>query len=89
MIGLGKRLVAVRKIRFSKVERALTVAGLGPAVLLGCAVAPEDELFEDSEALGLEGAGAADFEVGGFGVEAVEAYVALGGAFFGGPGGVA
>jgi beta-lactamase class A len=28
----------VRKFRFSKVERALTVAGLGPALLLGCAV---------------------------------------------------
>ncbi|OAN66473.1 serine hydrolase [Sphingomonas sp. TDK1] len=41
---VGKRLVAVRKIRFSKVERALTVAGLGPAVLLGCAVHEHPEL---------------------------------------------
>ncbi len=44
MMGMGKRLVAVRKIRFSKVERALTVAGLGPAVLLGCAVHEHPEL---------------------------------------------
>lgn len=44
MMNLGKRLVAVRKIRFSKVERALTVAGLGPAVLLGCAVHEHPEL---------------------------------------------
>lgn len=44
MMEAGKRLVAVRKIRFSKVERALTVAGLGPAVLLGCAVHEHPEL---------------------------------------------
>ncbi len=44
MMEVGKRLVAVRKIRFSKVERALTVAGLGPAVLLGCAVHEHPEL---------------------------------------------
>lgn len=44
MMELGKRLGAVRKIRFSKVERALTVAGLGPAVLLGCAVHEHPEL---------------------------------------------
>lgn len=44
MMESGKRLVAVRKIRFSKVERALTVAGLGPAVLLGCAVHEHPEL---------------------------------------------
>lgn len=40
----GKRLVGVRKIRFSKIERALTVAGLGPAMLLGCAVHENPQL---------------------------------------------
>jgi len=45
MLKGAQRVAFVKKIQgFSKLERALTVAGLGPAMLLGCAVHEDTQL---------------------------------------------
>lgn len=44
MFPKGKGLVSLSKFGFSRIERALTVAGLGPAMLLGCAVHENPQL---------------------------------------------
>ena len=41
---MGQGAVSLSKFGFSSIERALTVAGLGPAVLLGCAVHENPQL---------------------------------------------